>query len=52
MVYNCILDSAEVENKSTEEKLNLIAQKINQYMQEIEELKERLKPMTLPEFQE
>jgi predicted nucleic acid-binding Zn-ribbon protein len=38
--------------KSAEEKINLISQTIDQYKQEIEELKERLNPMTPPEVRE
>jgi predicted nucleic acid-binding Zn-ribbon protein len=34
---------------STEEKINLITQKIDQYRKEIEELKEKFNPTTPPE---
>jgi hypothetical protein len=38
--------------RSAEEKINLISQTIDQYKQEIEELKERLNPTTSPEVRE
>jgi hypothetical protein len=38
--------------REAEEKINLIAQTIDQYKQEIEELKERLNPTTPPEVRE
>jgi hypothetical protein len=31
MAYNCILDNAQTLERSAEEKINLISQKINQY---------------------
>jgi chromosome segregation ATPase len=44
--YNRIPDNAQAPERSIEEKINLISQTIDQYKQEIEELKERLNPMT------
>jgi FtsZ-binding cell division protein ZapB len=38
--------------KSVEEKINLISQTIYQYKQEIEDLKEKINPMTPPEVRE
>jgi archaellum component FlaC len=46
MVYNHIPDNVQVEKKRAEEKLNLIAKTIDQYRQEIEELKEKLNTVT------
>jgi hypothetical protein len=44
--YNCIRDNAQTSKKSTKEKINLIVQTINQYKQEIDEIKKRLNPKT------
>jgi FtsZ-binding cell division protein ZapB len=53
MVYDRIPDSAcKHLERSAEEKINLISQTIDQYKKEIEELKERLNPMTPPEVRE
>jgi DNA repair exonuclease SbcCD ATPase subunit len=52
MVYNRIPDNVQAPERSAEEKINLISQTIDQYKQEIEELKERLNPMTPPEVRE
>jgi predicted nucleic acid-binding Zn-ribbon protein len=46
VVYNRIPDNVQAEKKSAEEKLNLIAQTINKYRKEIEEIKEKLNPTT------
>jgi FtsZ-binding cell division protein ZapB len=46
VAYNFIPDNAQTSEKSVEEKINLIVQTINQYKQDIDELKERLNPMT------
>jgi predicted nucleic acid-binding Zn-ribbon protein len=43
------LNNVQATESSIEEKINLIVQTIDQYRQEIEELKEKLNPMTLPE---
>jgi predicted nucleic acid-binding Zn-ribbon protein len=48
-VYNHIPDSAQAIERSTEENIHLITQTIDRYRQEIEELKEKLNPMTPPE---
>jgi predicted nucleic acid-binding Zn-ribbon protein len=50
--YNRIPNNAQATERSAEEKINLIAQTIDQYRQEIEELKERLNPTTPPEVRE
>jgi hypothetical protein len=50
--YNHIPNNVQATERSAEEKINLIAQTIDQYRQEIEELKERLNPMTPPEVRE
>jgi predicted nucleic acid-binding Zn-ribbon protein len=52
MVYNRIQNSVKVAKRSVEEKINLIAQTINQYRQGIEELKERINPTTPLEVRE
>jgi predicted RNase H-like nuclease (RuvC/YqgF family) len=49
-VYNCIPDTVHTPNRSTDEKINIITQRIEGYRKEIEELKEKLNPMTPPEF--
>jgi hypothetical protein len=49
MTYNCIPNNMQETERSAEEKINLIAQTIDQYIQEIEELKKRLNPTTPPE---
>jgi len=46
VVYNRIPDNVQAKKKSAEEKLNLIAQTINKYRKEIEEIKEKLNPTT------
>jgi hypothetical protein len=38
--------------RNTEEKINMISQKIGRYNNEIEELKEMLNPMTPPKVRE
>jgi predicted nucleic acid-binding Zn-ribbon protein len=48
MIYNRIPDSAQLLDRSADEKINIILQMIEGYMQEIEELKEKLNPMTPP----
>jgi hypothetical protein len=50
--YNCIPDNAQTSEKSAKEKINLIVQTINQYKQEIDELKKRLNPKTPLEVRE
>jgi hypothetical protein len=51
-MYNRIPNNAQAAERSAEEKINLIAQTIDQYRQEIEELKEKLNPTTPPEVRE
>lgn len=50
-IYDRILDIVQAPERSAEEKIN-ISQKIEEYRQEIEELKENLNPTTPPEVQE
>jgi hypothetical protein len=52
MVYNRIPDNAQETKKSIEEKINLIAKTIDQYIHDIVELKERINLMTPPEVRE
>jgi FtsZ-binding cell division protein ZapB len=52
MAYNRIPISAQEVERSTEEKINIIAQTIDQYRYDIEELKERINPKTPPEVRE
>jgi prefoldin subunit 5 len=47
VAYNHIPNNAQVAERSVEEKINLIAKKIDQLKQEIKELKEMIKPTTL-----
>jgi predicted nucleic acid-binding Zn-ribbon protein len=49
MVYDHIPDSAQALERSAEEKIKIISQTIEGYRQEIEELKEKINPMTPPE---
>jgi hypothetical protein len=51
-VYVHIQNSVKALKKSAEEKINLISEKIDQYKQEIENLKERINSTTLPEVLE
>jgi hypothetical protein len=50
--YNPILNNMQAEERSEKENINLIAQKINQYRQVIEELKENINPMNPLEVRE
>jgi FtsZ-binding cell division protein ZapB len=49
MAYNNIPNNAQATKRSAEEKINLIAQTINKYKHEIEELKENLNSTTPPD---
>jgi hypothetical protein len=51
-VYNHFLDNTQEENKSTKEKLGLISQTIDQYREEIEEIKEKMTPTNPTELRE
>jgi len=51
-MYNNIPDSVQEQNISVEKKLNLIAQTVNLYRKEIEEIKEKENPTTPPEVRE
>jgi predicted nucleic acid-binding Zn-ribbon protein len=46
MIYDDIPDNVQVLERSAEDNINMIAQTIEKYKQEIKELKERLNPMT------
>jgi predicted nucleic acid-binding Zn-ribbon protein len=52
MVYNRILENAQALERSEMEKIKIISQTIEGYMQEIEELKENLNPTTPSEVRE
>jgi predicted nucleic acid-binding Zn-ribbon protein len=52
MTYNRIPDNAQALERSVEERINLISQTIAQIKKDIEELKERINPMTPPEVRE
>jgi hypothetical protein len=48
MVYEHIPDSTQAPDRSAEEKIKISLQKIEGYRKEIEEIKEKLNPMTPP----
>jgi hypothetical protein len=52
MTYNHIPNNVQGIERSEKEKVNLIAQTIDQYIKEIEELKERINPTTPPKVRE
>jgi hypothetical protein len=52
VAYDLIPNNVQAVERSAEEKINLIAQIIDQYKHDIKELKERLNPMTPPEVRE
>jgi predicted nucleic acid-binding Zn-ribbon protein len=51
-IYNHLPDNVHAESSSTEEKLKMIAQTIDHYRKQIEDLKEKLTPTTPPEVRE
>jgi predicted nucleic acid-binding Zn-ribbon protein len=48
MVYDCIPERAQAPKRSAEEKIKITSQTIEGYRKEIEELTEKLNPMTPP----
>jgi len=50
--YNQILNKMHAAGSSAEDKINLITQTIDQYMQEIKDLKEKFNPTTPPKVRE